>query len=198
MVSNKCTGLTDSRGQMSDRLLYFDCPPTELVIRFPFHWRAIIFFGTLALLHSINAGIAVWNRRIEGELSLIFASLFIFLTFVSIFLRTELAICRSANEIRLRRRLGRIWNQRSIPFENVYAVRLFLSENGHRQNSQIEILCNEENIECPQSCIPRQQALCLAVAMNVELIKVCYDDTEYSENRFNNLEKKNLPRKSKQ
>jgi hypothetical protein len=34
------------------------------------------------------------------------------------------------------------------------------------------VLCENEDVECPPTRIPRQQALFLAMAMNVRLIKV--------------------------
>jgi hypothetical protein len=42
--------------------------------------------------------------------------------------------------------------------------------------SRIELLCDNEDLECPPTDIPRQQALCLAMTMNVRLIKVYADD----------------------
>jgi hypothetical protein len=38
--------------------------------------------------------------------------------------------------------------------------------------SRIEILCDDESIECPTTRVPRQEALYLAMAMDVELIKI--------------------------
>jgi hypothetical protein len=39
--------------------------------------------------------------------------------------------------------------------------------------SRIEILCPFEQIECPPTAIPQQQALLLAMMLEVPLIKVC-------------------------
>jgi hypothetical protein len=36
----------------------------------------------------------------------------------------------------------------------------------------IELLCRGEDVPCPPTTIPRQQALFMAMAMNVPLIKV--------------------------
>jgi hypothetical protein len=172
---------------MSDRLVHIDPESRDLVMRFPLNWRAMIFFGTLAVLHMTNAVSAVWNSRIEGELSVIFAVAFVLLTAVACLWRTELAICTSAGQMRLRTRLGRIWSERSIPFDHVHAVRLFLSEDGRRRDSHMEILCAGESIDCPPSQVPRQQALCLAMAMGVELIKVCYEPPDGSAGRLDGL-----------
>lgn len=172
---------------MSDRLLTVESAPRDFVMRFPMNWRAVVFFGTLTVLHMTNAVSAVLNRRIEGGLSVILAVAFVILTAMACLWRTELAICTSAGQMRLRTRLGRIWSERSISFDRVHAVRLFLSEDGRRRDSHMEILCAGESIDCPPSDVPRQQALCLAMAMRVELIKVCYESSDGSAARLDGL-----------
>ena len=62
-----------------------------------------------------------------------------------------------------------------IPFADVHAVRLTLGGTERNRESSIEILCDSEDIECPPTHIPRQEALYLAVTMNVRLIKVTDD-----------------------
>ena len=43
--------------------------------------------------------------------------------------------------------------------------------------ARIELLCDNEDIECPPTHVPRQEALCLAVLLGVRLIKVLPDGT---------------------
>jgi len=43
-------------------------------------------------------------------------------------------------------------------------------------DSLIELLCHLEDVPCPPTVIPRQQALFLAMAMNVPLIKVSEEE----------------------
>jgi hypothetical protein len=75
--------------------------------------------------------------------------------------------------LHLRTSLGRVWFERHISFKSVQAVRLFLTPKKSLAESRIEILCDGESIECPTTRVPRQEALYLAMAMDVELIKVC-------------------------
>ena len=52
------------------------------------------------------------------------------------------------------------------------AVRLTLLNHRRVSDSTIEIVCDGEVIECPLTTVPRQEALCLAMLMDVLLIKV--------------------------
>jgi hypothetical protein len=167
---------------MSDRQLQLEIAregvsrPTDLVMRYPPNWTAVIFFATMSVLHLINGLGAFWKGRIEGELSAILGVVFAIATAVALRLRNELAVRPSAGDLHLRTSLGRIWFERHIPFRSVRAVRLFLRGNSRLCESRIEILCDAESIECPSTRVPRQEALYLAMAMDVELIKVCEGD----------------------
>ncbi len=172
---------------MSDRQLQIEgmregmARPSDLVMRYPPNWTAVIFFATMAFLHLVNGLGAFWRGRIEGELSAILGVVFLIATGVALRLRNELAVRPSAGDLHLRTSLGRVWFERHIPFKSVQAVRLFLTPRKSLAESRIEILCDGESIECPTTRVPRQEALYLAMAMDVELIKVCEAEPEVVE-----------------
>jgi hypothetical protein len=156
---------------MSDRDAGVDVVPTTLVLRFPPNWTAVIFTATLGLLHWSIVIPAFWAGRFEGELSLILGSLFTFCALACWRMRSELAICQESKEVLLTLKLLRTWNRRTIPFNQVEAVRLMLGDGQSTSESQINIVCHNEDIECPPTRVPRQQALCMAILMDVQLIK---------------------------
>ena len=163
---------------MSDRQLQLDIAregigrPTDLVMRYPPNWTAVIFFACMSFLHLINGLGAFWKGRIEGEMSAVLGLAFAIATGIALRLKNELAIRPSAGDLHLRTSLGRIWYQRHISFQSVRSVRLFLGGKTRLCESRIEILCDDESIECPNTRVPRQEALYLAIAMDVELIKI--------------------------
>lgn len=169
---------------MSDRQLQLDlmrdgvARPSDLVMRYPPNWTAVIFFAVMSFLHLVNGLGAFWKGRIEGELSAILGVVFVIATVVALRLRNELAVRPSAGDLHLRTSLGRVWFERHVSFRSVRAVRLFLTPKKGIAESRIEILCDGESIECPTTHVPRQEALYLAMAMDVELIKVCEAEPE--------------------
>jgi len=132
----------------------------------------------MAAPNLINGLGALWKGRIEGELSAVLGVAFAIATAVAVRLKNELAVRPSARDLHLRTSLGRIWYQRHIPFQSVHAVRLFLGTKKRLSDSRIEILCDGESIECPSTRVPRQEALYLAMAMDVELIKISEAEDE--------------------
>jgi hypothetical protein len=167
---------------MSDRQLQLDISrngvarPTDLVMRYPPNWTAVIFFACMSFLHLVNGLGAFWKGRIEGEMSAVLGVVFAIATLVALRLKNELAVRPSAGDLHLRTSLGRVWHERHISFQNVKSVRLFLGGRTRLCESRIEILCDGESIECPTTRVPRQEALYLAMAMDVELIKVTEGD----------------------
>lgn len=143
-------------------------------------WTGVIFFAALSLLHF-----AVWipafaHARWEGYLSVFFAAVFASLAIIMYRARFELAILPGARAIRLRHGLRRFHFQRLIPFGDVHGVRLTVSHpGGHKGKSEarIELLCDSEDLECPATRIPRQQALFLAMIMGVRLITASDQET---------------------
>ena len=167
---------------MSDRQLQLELArqgvrrSADLVMRYPPNWTAVIFFASMSILHLINGLGAFWKGRIEGELSAVLGVVFAIVTLISLRLKNELAVRPSAGDLQLRTSLGRVWYRRQISFQSVKSVRLFLAGKSRLCESRIEILCNDESIECPSTRVPRQEALYLAMAMDVELIKITEGD----------------------
>ena len=157
-------------------------PPGELSLKSPPNWTAIIFFGVLSGLHFSISIPAFLHGRWEGYLSFIFAIVFAITSITLYFARFEMTILPREKCLRIRSGVGRFNFHRSVPFSNVHAVRLTINDGGSRKHreSRIEVLCDNEDIDCPPTSIPRQQALFLAILMNVQLIKVS-DDSETSE-----------------
>jgi len=152
-------------------------PFADLVLRGGPNWTAVGFFGLLGGLHLTVAVPSLIEGR-YGYVSLIVGSIFITASLVSYRFRAEVAMLASQRRVRLRTGIGRLVYERSIPFGNVRAVRL-TTEPGVRARSTeslIELLCHHEDVPCPPTTIPRQQALFLAMAMNVPLIKVSEEE----------------------
>ena len=101
--------------------------------------------------------------------------------------RFEMAILPSERRIRLRSGTRKWHTERFICFADVHAIRLTLNHSSDKLSSRIEILCDNEDIECPPTSIPRQEALCLAMIMGVRLIKVCDDESAVSDDRLNRM-----------
>jgi hypothetical protein len=148
----------------------------HLVLQTPPNWTAVVFFACLAFLHSCIAIPAFLNRRWEGYLSCALAIIFFTVSVVSYFVRFELMIQTRERRLRLRSGTRGVAYQRYIPFCDVHGVRLTMLTAPDYPLARIEVLCDNEDIECPTTDVPRQQALCLAMLMDVQLIKVCSDD----------------------
>jgi hypothetical protein len=153
----------------------------DLVLPYPPNWTAVGFFGILGLLHLTVAGWSFWGGQYEGHVSLILGTIFIASTLFAYRFRYEVGVLTSERRLRVRTTLLRsILPERSIPFDRIQSVRVFVPDDrdnaGSHGDSQVEIVCDEESIDCPQTSVPRQQALCLAMAMGVRLIKVCGGD----------------------
>jgi hypothetical protein len=148
-------------------------PYSDLVLRTPPNWTAILFFGMLGGLHLTIAVPSLMVGR-YGYLSLIRATIFLTVAAVGYRCRGEVALLTSQRRLRLRTGTRRFCYERFVPFSSVRAVRLTVEPGLRRDRpeSLIELLCRGEDIPCPPTDIPRQQALFLAMAMNVPLIKV--------------------------
>ena len=153
----------------------------DLVLRTPPNWTAVGFFGMLGGLHLGIAISSLLDGR-WGHVSLIVGTILVTTAIVSHRFRFELAMLSSQRRLRLRTGVGRFVYERFIPFTSVRAVRL-MTEPGVRAKtteSLIELLCRGEDVPCPPTTIPRQQALMMAMAMNVPLIKVSESDEPLS------------------
>ena len=145
----------------------------DVVLRTPPNWTAVLFLGMLGALHLSIALPSLFVGR-YGYLSLILGSIFLTVATIGYRCRGELALLTSQRRVRLRTGMGRFCYERFVPFSSVRAVRLMV-EPGVRNpqgESLIELLCKGEDIPCPPTKIPRQQALFMAMAMDVPLIKV--------------------------
>ena len=152
-------------------------PPPDLVLHSSPNWTAVIFFAVLSFLHLSIALPAFAKHRWEGYLSMFFGLAFVGVALLSYRAKYEIAILPRERRIRLRNGLKRFHLQRFIAFADVHGVRLTICNYSGRGESRIELLCDNEDIECPPTHIPRQEALCLAVLLGVRLIKVSPDGT---------------------
>lgn len=158
----------------------------DVVLRTPPNWTAVCFFLGLASLHLSIAIPAFYHRRWEGFLSMAFGIVFICVSLLCWLINSEIAIQPRARRIRLSTGVGRLSIQRFIPFQSVHGVRLMM-EGKSPASSRIELLCDNEDIECPPTDIPRQEALCLAMTLNVRLIKVYGDDVPETSERIESI-----------
>lgn len=166
---------------MASRSIEFDDGKScDLVMPYPPNWTAVGFCGILGSLHLTVAAWSLWGGQYEGHVSLILGTIFIASTLFAYRFRYEVGVLRSEGRLRVRTTLLRsILPERSIPFDRVQGVRVFVRDDDGDESasahgdSQVEIVCDAESIDCPPTTVPRQQALCLAMAMRVQLIKVC-------------------------
>jgi hypothetical protein len=147
-------------------------PPRDLILRTPPNWTAVVFLAILAGLHFANAASSLWVGRWAGYLSLIFGSVLSVVTVGIYFFRFEMAFLREPRVVRMRHGIGRASFERFLRFRDVRAVRLTLDDGGSRRDAAIELLCPLEDVLCPPTRIPRQEALYLAMLMEVPLVKV--------------------------
>lgn len=145
------------------------------------NWTAVLFFLALGLLHLSIAVPAFYHGRFEGYLSLILGSVFAVVSVLLTRLRCEVSFMGHERRIRLRHGMGRLYYERSVGFDDVHAVRLTATPQDEPR-ARIEVLCDNEDFDCPITERPRQQALCLAVLMGVQLIRVSdqQDDEDVS------------------
>lgn len=151
----------------------------DVVLRTPPNWTAVIFLGMLGALHLAIAVPSLLAGRWAGHLSMILGTIFVTVALIGYRCRSELALLPSQRRLRLRTGLGRFCYERFVPFSSVRAVRLMVEPGTNRRGggeSLIELLCRGEDIACPPTTIPRQQALFMAMALNVPLIKVSEED----------------------
>jgi hypothetical protein len=147
-------------------------PHHDLVFRSRANWTAVGFFAGLGCLHLLIAVPAFVAGRWEGYLSLLFALVFLTASGVATRFRFELGLLCSSKRLRLRTGVGRMGIEQFVPFSVIHAVRLTLVDDDRPAEARIELLCPYNDVECPPTETPRQQALCLAMLLGVPLIKV--------------------------
>lgn len=152
-------------------------PFADVTLRTPPNWTVVCFAGMLGLVHLSVALPSAFAGRWACHLSLAIGTICVAACLVGYHCRFEMAVLTSQRRVRLRTGVGRFCFERFIPFSGVRAVRLMV-EQGVRAahtESTIELLCRGEDVLCPPTTIPRQQALFMAMALNVPLIKVSED-----------------------
>jgi hypothetical protein len=152
----------------------------ELVLHGRPNWSACVFFACIASLHFYIAVHLFRTSGIsgigwEGLISSLLGGCFLLVALMCAIARSEISIRPRQRTIHLRSGVGRLATNRTLPFTAVRAVRVTLWQSMRGPQSRLEILCHGEEIPCPQSTIPRQQALYLALVMNVRLIKISDD-----------------------
>ena len=159
----------------------------ELVLLGKPNWPAGIFFAAMAALHAYIAIHAFgtstqgnnWASAWEGIISASLAAIFLLVTDLCLLSRHQITISPLDARIFISRRFGRFTFDRQLPFSAVRAVRVTLWQSRRgpksRPKSRVDILCLGEELPCPPTKIPRQQALYLALVMNVRLIKISDD-----------------------
>jgi hypothetical protein len=166
-----------------DRLV----PRTHVTLRTPPNWTAILFFMLLAALHFYMAIHATIHRRPEGFMSWIFGVGFLLVAGICWRMGCEMTVLTDEKRLRMRTGFRRLYYERSVPFAAIRNVRLTLLHPRSPHDARIELVCDHEVIECPPTSVPREEALCLAVEMNVELVKVFGDGFGPAAERLDNL-----------
>jgi hypothetical protein len=149
-------------------------PADAVIFRWPRNWTAVIFFGCLGGLHLGIATTALLTFRFEAHMSLIFGTMFACVSLACLLVRREIVLEPEFRQLVIRTGLGRLACVRAISFEKVTSVRVTLLGRFHRESS-VSIVCDHTDIELPPTHTPRQEALLLAMAMNVRLVKVYGD-----------------------
>ena len=148
---------------------------TDVSLRTPVNWTAVIFFAALASLHLFMSGTAIYHGRSGGWLSAILGVILSLVAIACGLIGTELTVLSDQRRLRLRIGTRRMFYERSVPFAKVRCVRLTLLNPRRPRSSTIELVCEHEVVDCPPTSIPREEALCLAVTIGVRLVKVYGD-----------------------
>ena len=167
------------RDVMQDQAVATDKPfsSRDLVLHGRPNWLAGAFFCLMAALHIYIAVHALGANTSEAIISSSLAVCFLFVATLCILTRHQISICPIQRAIHIQRRFGGFVFDRDLPFSAVRAVRVTLWQSRRGPQSRLEILCHGEELPCPPTKIPRQEALYLALVMNVRLIKVSDEGT---------------------
>ena len=150
----------------------------DLVLRSGPNWTGVCFLGMLGGLHLSIAIPSLAIGRWAGYISLIIGTVMVVVTLTIYRFRSEIAVLPGDRRVRLRTGLlSRFYFERFVPFGRVRNVRLTIESGGRRPtDSTLELVCDDEDILCPPSRIPRQQALLLAMMLGVPLVKAMEPD----------------------
>ena len=157
---------------MHARVVQVGPSSTDVLLRSPVPWPLVLVAAVLGTLHL---GVALFHLQPGSRAAMIAGAVGLAFLLTAIAfgcLHRDLEISVSRRYIRARRGFGRFSRERAIPFSAVQSVRLTqVDHHGHHQ-SRIDLLCDRGDVPCPTTDMPRQQALLLAMALNVQLIKV--------------------------
>ena len=148
---------------------------TDVTFRSPPNWTVVLFFAGLAGLHWYMAISAMAKGRFDTFMSLVLGPAFTIVALVSWRLAKEITFMPAARRIRVRSGLRRFYFQRLVRFTDIRSVRVTLFHPHDPKAATIELLLDRETIEFPPTDVPRQEALALAMALNVPLMKVYGD-----------------------
>ena len=162
-------------------------PRTQMTLRTPPNWTAVLFFAGLASLHIFIATTAFLHQRWEGYMSCIFASAFTLIALAVWRLRSEITLLTGEKQVRIRTGFKRIYFERFVAFSQIRGVRLTMFHPNKPTAAEIELVCDYEVIECPPTSVPREEALCLAVNIGVGLTKVYGDAFSLAAERLDQL-----------
>jgi hypothetical protein len=157
----------------------------DLVLRSRPGWLWPMFLGLLGTLHGTIATLAFLNGRWEAYLSAVFCLVFFTAATACRRFRTEMAVLRESKLIRVRAGVGPVGIQRYVAFGAISGVRLTLMKRA--DESVVELICYDDDLRCPPSHSPGQEALLLAMILDVPLTKV------YGENIAPERERVNAP-----
>lgn len=162
---------------MRARVLQVGPSPTDVLLRSPVNWPVVVvavLLGTLHLAVALyHADRSTWTTGVAAAIGMTFLAVALGVAMT----QRDVEISVTRGYIRTRRGFGRFARERAVPFTHVHGVRLTqIDHHGHHQ-SQIELLCERGDIPCPTTDMPRQQALLMAMALNVRLIKVWQSST---------------------
>ncbi len=157
---------------MPAQLVQVGPSPADILLRRPRNWPLATVVLALALAHF---GVAAVRPTPDPLPILLGDAMGLALLIVALCIwtaRHEVEISVTRQTVCLRRRVGPWQSQRYLAFGRIQAVRLIQTEHRGRHTSQIELVADSEDIPCPTTRAPRQQALLLAMALKVRLIKI--------------------------
>jgi predicted outer membrane lipoprotein len=165
---------------MTRRELLAYLPAPTVVLRGRPNWTTVLFFVFLAAMHLLIAVPALMRSRWDGYLSLTLGAAFGVVTAIAYCCRTELMVLARERTVRVRTGLRSVAIERHIRFCEVKGVRLTMTQSAPVDRAQIDLVCENEDVRCPPTSIPRQQALYLALTIGAPLVKVLGTDVPSS------------------
>lgn len=149
---------------------------SDVTLQSPINWTATGFFFLLGAMHLGFAAASAAKGRWGGAMSFGFGAAFLASGAAAAAYRRRLTFSVRSRRLRIRSGFGRLAVEQEFLFSSFHAVQLTLAQNDPPQEARIELLGVTGAIECPPTSIPRQQALFLAILLDVPLIKALDGD----------------------